>query len=58
VRLSLVRNGAVAEARAGQTPFETVRRERADGRSVYRLDVRSTAPHRLLTSPIFVMVDP
>lgn len=56
VRLSLVRNGTVAEAWAGQTPFETVRRESADGRpAVYRLDVRSTAPHRLLTSPIFVV---
>jgi hypothetical protein len=58
VRLSLVRNGTVAEAWAGQTPFETVRRESAEGRpAVYRLDVRSTAPHRLLTSPIFIMVD-
>lgn len=59
VRLSLVRNGTVAEAWAGQTPFETVRRESADGSPlVYRLDVRSTPPHRLLTSPIFVKVDP
>jgi hypothetical protein len=58
VRLSLVRNGTVAEAWAGQTPFETVRRESADGRpAFYRLDVRSTTSHRLLTSPIFVMVD-
>jgi hypothetical protein len=55
VRLTLVKNGAVVEAWAGQTPFQTVRRESTDGRpAVYRLDVRSTAPHRLLTSPIFV----
>jgi hypothetical protein len=55
VRLTLVRNGEVMEAWAGQTPFQTVRRESTDGRpAVYRLDVRSTAPHRLLTSPIFV----
>jgi len=58
VRLSLVRNGAVVEAWAGQTPFETVHRESAGGRpAVYRLDVRSTVPHRLLTSPIFIVVD-
>ncbi|HEY7648785.1 MAG TPA: hypothetical protein VID04_07240 [Methylomirabilota bacterium] len=58
VRLSLVRNGALAEAWAGQTPFEAVYRESATDRpAVYRLDVRSTAPHRLLTSPIFIAVD-
>lgn len=56
VRLTLIRNGAVVEAWAGRTPFATVRRESATGPpAVYRLDVRSTAPHRLLTSPIFVV---
>jgi hypothetical protein len=56
VRLTLIRDGVVVEAWAGQTPFQTVRRESATGRpTVYRLDVRSTAPHRLVTSPIFVV---
>jgi len=54
VRVTLVRNGAVVEAWAGQTPFRAVHREQADGPTVFRVDVRSTAPHRLLTSPIFV----
>lgn len=55
VRVSLVRNGAVVEAWAGQTPFRAVYREPADGApTVFRVDVRSTPPHRLLSSPIFV----
>jgi hypothetical protein len=55
LRVSLVRDGEVAEAWAGQTPFRTVHRTVAAATTtVFRLDVRSTAPHRLLTSPIFV----
>jgi hypothetical protein len=55
LRVTLVRNGAVAAAWAGQTPFRAVHREPADGGPVvFRVDVRSTPPHRLLTSAIFV----
>jgi hypothetical protein len=55
VRVTLLRNGEVAEAWTGRTPFRAVYRDAVERRSVvFRLDARSTAPHRLLTSPIFV----
>jgi hypothetical protein len=55
LRITLVRNGEVADAWTGQTPFRVVHRTVAGpAPAVFRLDVRSTAPHRLLTSPIFV----
>ncbi len=56
LRVTLVRNGAVAEAWAGQTPFRTVWRQAADGAAaVFRVDARAIEPHRLLTSPLFVL---
>jgi hypothetical protein len=55
LRITLVRNGEVADAWTGQTPFRAVHRTVAGAAAaVFRLDVRSSAPHRLLTSPIFV----
>jgi hypothetical protein len=55
-RVTLVRDGAAAEAWAGQTPFRATSRLVFDGRPlVLRVDVRARAPHRLLTSPIFVV---
>ena len=53
VRVTLVRNGAVAGVWAGSTPFRQVHREVFDGGpAYYRLDVRG--PGRLLSNPIFV----
>lgn len=53
VRVTLVRNGTVAGAWTGTTPFRQVHREVFDGASAfYRLDVRG--PGRLLSNPIFV----
>jgi len=55
VRVTLVRNGAVAEAWAGQTPFRATYRETFDGRPlVLRVDARGRPPHHLVTSPVFV----
>jgi hypothetical protein len=56
LRVTLIRNGEIADAWSGQTPFRTVHRTVAGtGAAVFRLDVRSAAPHRLLSSPIFVI---
>lgn len=56
VRLTLVRNGSVAEAWAGQTPFRSTHRTTFNGTPLFfRLDVRSRPPQRLLTTPIFVV---
>jgi hypothetical protein len=56
VRVTLVRNGAVAGAWTVTTPFATVHREAFDGRPlVFRVDARGTRPHHLLTNPIFVL---
>ena len=53
VRVTLVRNGAVAGAWVGPAPFRQVHREVFDGAPVfYRLDVRG--PGRLLSNPVFV----
>ena len=53
MRVTLVRNGAVAGAWVGRTPFRQVHREVFDGAPVfYRLDVRG--PGRLLSNPVFV----
>ncbi len=53
VRVILVRNGAVAGAWRGTTPFRQVHREVFDGTpAFYRLDARG--PGRLLSNPIFV----
>ncbi|OLC17632.1 MAG: hypothetical protein AUH29_01295 [Candidatus Rokubacteria bacterium 13_1_40CM_69_27] len=55
VRVTLLRNGEVAEAWTGRTPFRAVYRDAVERRSVvFRLDARAAASHRLLTSPIFV----
>lgn len=55
LRVTLLRDGAVAEAWTGRTPFSVVYRDTVPGPStVFRLDARSGAAHRLLTSPIFV----
>jgi hypothetical protein len=55
LKVALVRDGEVADAWTGATPFRAVHRTVTGGPiAVYRLDVRSTAPHRLITSPIFV----
>lgn len=52
VRVTLIRNGTVAAAWTGTTPFRQVQREVFDGAPVfYRLDVRG--PGRLLSNPIF-----
>lgn len=53
VRVTLVRNGAVAGAWVGATPFRQVHREVFDGAPVFfRLDVRGSG--RLLANPVFV----
>ena len=53
VRVTLVRNGAVAGAWVGPTPFRQVHREVFDGApAFYRLDVRGSG--RLLSNPVFV----
>ncbi len=53
VRVTLVRNGAIAGAWAGATPLRRVHREVFEGAPVYyRLDVRG--PGRVLSNPIFV----
>ncbi|MBI4255868.1 MAG: hypothetical protein HY616_12420, partial [Candidatus Rokubacteria bacterium] len=53
VPVRLVRNGAVAGAWVGRTPFRQVHREVFDGAPVfYRLDVRGSG--RLLSNPVFV----
>ena len=57
VRVTLVRNGAVAGAWTGATPFRQAHREVFDGGpAYYRLDVRG--PGRLLSNPIFVRASP
>jgi hypothetical protein len=54
LKVVLVKDGAVAEAWAGATPFRTTHRETWDGRpAVFRLEARG-AGGRLLSSPIFV----
>lgn len=56
LRVSLVRNGRVAEAWAGRPPLPVVWRETFDGRPlVLRLDARGQPPHRLLSNPIVVV---
>ncbi len=53
VRVTLVKNGAVAGAWTGATPFRQVHREVFDGApAFYRLDVRGAG--RLLSNPVFV----
>lgn len=56
VRVSLVRNGRVAEAWAGRAPLTVGWRDTFDGRPlVLRLDARSQPPHRILSGPIVVV---
>lgn len=56
VRVTLVRNGAIQEAWAAQTPFRTVLRATFDGAPLFfRVDARGHPPLRLLTGPIFVV---
>jgi hypothetical protein len=56
VRVTLVRNGAIAATWSGTTPFSAVHREAFAGApAYYRVDVRGAqGPHRLLTNPVFV----
>jgi len=55
VRVTLVRNGTVAEAWSGSTPLSVAYDDTSDGTPlVYRVDVRGRAPHQLVTNPIFV----
>jgi len=54
VRVTLVRNGAIAGLWNGTTPVNVVHRDIAEGTPiVFRLDVRAGA-QRLLTNPVFV----
>ena len=54
LRVVLVKDGAIAEAWTGATPFRGTHRETWDGRpAVFRLEARG-AGGRLLSSPIFV----
>ncbi|MCL6640200.1 MAG: hypothetical protein K6T92_02395 [Candidatus Rokubacteria bacterium] len=56
VRVSLVRNGQVAEAWAGRPPLAVSWRGTFDGRPlVLRLDARGQPPHRILSGPIVVV---
>lgn len=55
LRVTLVRNGAVAGVWSGAAPLRAIHREVFDGRPAYfRVDVRAATPHRLLPSPLFV----
>ena len=55
VRVTLVKNGQVAEAWAGPAPLRVVHRDVADGRrNVYRLEARVSAGDHLLSNPVFV----
>ena len=54
LKVVLLKNGDVAEAWTGGTPFRATYREAWDGRpSVFRLEARGGGG-RLLSSPIFV----
>lgn len=55
IKAVLVRNGAVTQVWAGKTPLDAVHREAFRGApAYYRLEVRGTPPHQILTNPIFV----
>ncbi|MBM3140739.1 MAG: hypothetical protein FJZ92_11195 [Chloroflexi bacterium] len=55
VRVTLVKNGQVAETWSGPAPLRIVHRDVADGRrSVYRLEARVSAGDHLLSNPVFV----
>ena len=55
LRVTLVRNGAVLNAWAGDTSVRATHREIFEGRPlVFRIDARARVPHRLVTNPIFV----
>ncbi len=54
VRVTLVKNGAIAAAWSGSTPFRAAHRETWDGRpAVFRLEARGGGS-RVLSNPIFV----
>jgi hypothetical protein len=54
LKVVLIRDGAIAEAWTGATPFRATHRETWDGRpAVFRIEARG-AGGRLLSSPIFV----
>jgi len=54
-RVTLVRNGIVTEGWSGGPSIRATYRETFDGRPlVFRIEARGRAPHRILTSPIFV----
>ena len=56
IRVTLVRNGTVLDGFTGDTRVRVTHREMFDGRPlVFRIDARARAPHRVLSSPIFVM---
>jgi hypothetical protein len=55
VRVTLIRNGAVAGAWTGTTPLAVAHTEASDGAPVvFRLEARGPANTRLLANPIFV----
>jgi len=59
VRTLLVRNGQVIQVWMGKTPLRVVHREPAGSApAYYRLEVRGTPPHQILTNPIFVKPRP
>jgi hypothetical protein len=59
IRVTLVRNGAVLDAWPGAGAVRVTHREIFDGEPlVFRLDVRGPSPHRVLSSPIFVVRRP
>jgi hypothetical protein len=56
LRVTLVRNGAVLNAWAGDASVRAVHREVFDGRPlVFRIDARARVPHRIVANPIFVV---
>ncbi|MBI2544098.1 MAG: hypothetical protein HYW16_02600 [Candidatus Rokubacteria bacterium] len=55
VRALLVRNGQVVQLWMGKTPLRVMHREVVGaGAAYYRLEVRGTAPHQILSNPVFV----
>jgi hypothetical protein len=59
LRALLVRNGQVVQLWMGKTPLRVVHREPVGATpAYYRLEVRGSAPHQILSNPIFVKPRP
>jgi hypothetical protein len=55
LRVTLIRNGVVLDGWSGAASVRATHREIFDGVPLFfRVDVRARAPHRILSSPIFV----